>query len=451
MISFATPDREVAERARQVLCLQGLDVWICSSDIRPGTIDWDEAIRQAIAKSTAVVLVATPSAARSRFVKAELVLADHGRIPIIPMWLVGEFWEDCVPLSHVMAQYIDCRGKQLDIGLAHAASAIKALAAAPLESPQDTHEVRPIFSKVRRKLGFVGAGVSLVVASVIGGIYFRRPPMVAGTSAVRIQPSAAPSATVSIDLPGLLDAIGDLDPSAIARGRALVPAERRSEISLALGHALCVSGDWEGCVESYEAALRGNPGYTSDSTLVADLRQLAELWTVSDRVLDVAAHLMGPSGADLLHSVWAACRKTNKSLAEKAKVLLFERQTADHWSAALRVSIKLDEAMAVHDCKRLKEVIELASTEADDRSFTSLTRLRDRRGCGFLGLSDCWMCLRSNVPIDSAWTSSRRSAPVALGGRTPRLTDPRALRSWARTWEMCDDGPAVAGPRASTK
>lgn len=113
-ISYSRTDAEVVARLRRALTALGAEIWIDHLRLTPGTPDWEDAIREGIQKSQWVIYAASPAAMQSPYVKGELRVAQRFKKPIIPFWVAGEHWEDCVPLNMTMTQYIDSRPTRLD-------------------------------------------------------------------------------------------------------------------------------------------------------------------------------------------------------------------------------------------------------------------------------------------------------------------------------------------------
>lgn len=109
-VSYARADRAVAERVRRSLEIAGLPVWLDEEAIRPGTADWQAAIRLGIQNSAALVVLCSPDAIASRFVLSEIALAGEIAIPIFPIWIAGESWAASAPLELLTYQYVDARG-----------------------------------------------------------------------------------------------------------------------------------------------------------------------------------------------------------------------------------------------------------------------------------------------------------------------------------------------------
>jgi hypothetical protein len=87
-ISYATKDAEFAHRLADDLKRLGVPVWIAPESIRPGE-SWVSAIERGLEESSHVVVVLTPAALESRWVKKETDIAiareRKGRIQVIPL------------------------------------------------------------------------------------------------------------------------------------------------------------------------------------------------------------------------------------------------------------------------------------------------------------------------------------------------------------------------------
>jgi len=108
-LSYARTDGSFVSRLQSDLQAGGIAVWIDHEDIQPGTPDWEDSLRKAIRQASAVVLVASPSARSSRYVKDELRIAEMYQRPVYPLWAMGNEWMDAVPIGWGGTQYIDAR------------------------------------------------------------------------------------------------------------------------------------------------------------------------------------------------------------------------------------------------------------------------------------------------------------------------------------------------------
>lgn len=109
-ISYSRANKDVAQKLSNYFSQEKISVWIDQNGLELGT-NWQKEIRKAIEHSFAIVFLASPEAANSEFVMAELQLAMRYHCPIYSLWVKGETWIDCVPLEMVHHQYIDCRNE----------------------------------------------------------------------------------------------------------------------------------------------------------------------------------------------------------------------------------------------------------------------------------------------------------------------------------------------------
>lgn len=119
-ISYAYEDRRTAAQLRDDLRDVGIHVWFGERDLAPGAPNWQDAVRRAIGMDTdALVLVASPDAARSPYVALEMELArtayPSGRV--FAFWVGGAAFARCVPLAWSSAQCIDARDRRYPEGL----------------------------------------------------------------------------------------------------------------------------------------------------------------------------------------------------------------------------------------------------------------------------------------------------------------------------------------------
>src|SRR6266496_32869 len=108
-LSYARADGSFVSQLQSDLQARGIPVWIDHEDIQPGTPDWEDSLRKAIRHAAAVVLVASPSARSSRYVKDELRIAEMYRRPVYQLWAIGNERMDYDPIGSEGMQYIDSR------------------------------------------------------------------------------------------------------------------------------------------------------------------------------------------------------------------------------------------------------------------------------------------------------------------------------------------------------
>ena len=133
-ISYATEDERSAHRPADDLQRLGVRVWIAPESIRPGE-SWVSAIERGLRESSHVVVLLTPAALASKWVKKETDVAiaqeRKGRIQVIPLDL-----ERCkVPLLLSSYQMVSFR-RGYDAGLKQLADRLLGVRVTPPEPPR---------------------------------------------------------------------------------------------------------------------------------------------------------------------------------------------------------------------------------------------------------------------------------------------------------------------------
>ncbi len=257
----------------------------------------------------------------------------------------------------------------------------------------------------------VGAIVFVFVISAVAALVFSGRGTAAGETGGGGIPAleskeAVEARLVTATLAGDADALEELEK--------LDPKARSATVWHAIGRAHGQRGRHDRALAAYEEALGADAKLAEDAALVADVRRAAEHATHGDAALRLATRL-GPRGADLIFDVWASTKsKEHKKLAWE---LLAKGKAGKEASPALAVAIDLVKAKT---CGEYKAVLPRAAAHADARSEKRLAALTHRRGCGFLGLGDCFECLRRTSELSDALKSAKaRPAPVVGAAPAP--------------------------------
>lgn len=107
-ISYSSKDTDFATKVRQSLHENSIPVWL-DDNIKPGDANYDSVIRQAIKDAFVFVLIASPNSLASNYVLGEIRVAQRQNLPIIPVWVWGDSWEESVYTELIAAQYLDLR------------------------------------------------------------------------------------------------------------------------------------------------------------------------------------------------------------------------------------------------------------------------------------------------------------------------------------------------------
>ncbi len=116
-LSYSHTDTPFARRLQEDLQAAGFQMWIDRERLLPGTPDWEESLRQGIRSAQAILVVASPTARLSPYVRDELRIAKMYERPIYPIWADGEVWIDSIPYGWGGTQYSDARGDAYATGV----------------------------------------------------------------------------------------------------------------------------------------------------------------------------------------------------------------------------------------------------------------------------------------------------------------------------------------------
>jgi len=203
------------------------------------------------------------------------------------------------------------------------------------------------------------------------------------------------------------------DQTALAELSARPEPLRGANEWLALGRGYAKLEHLSASLSVYQKGVAVKPEIKSDPNLLADVRRAALDATSSEPALKFAASALGASGVDLLYDVWDFSRgvPSRAALTKLARSYLDDDTVRAKASPALRLLLELGKAQK-EGCASVKRWLARAASEGDARVVPALKRFEDRRGCGFLGLSDCYYCLRAGKDLGAAANgAAARPAP----------------------------------------
>jgi hypothetical protein len=109
-LSYCRDDRIFKNVLRDNLRRLGFNVWIDEERLWVSEEDWMDAIEQAIELVDAMVVILSPQAKQSKWVKREIVRAQKLGKPVFPVLAAGDDLT-AVPISLETAQFADMRGR----------------------------------------------------------------------------------------------------------------------------------------------------------------------------------------------------------------------------------------------------------------------------------------------------------------------------------------------------
>jgi eukaryotic-like serine/threonine-protein kinase len=214
------------------------------------------------------------------------------------------------------------------------------------------------------------------------------------------------------------------DPAALQRLEQRSGIDRSAAEWAALGAGRSRAKQWPAAVVAYDRALSLEPKLASHRRTQSDLFQAALDSQASSAALETAAKRLGSTGADLIYAALEASPAGHASKLDrrKAKSLLGADELSAQISPALGAAIKLDAARTCMDYRNLLSEVE---TNGDQRSYRILRKLTHDRGCGLLGLQDCYACLRGGSALSNA-ISAAKSRPSPTFTELPIGTPSRS-------------------------
>ncbi len=121
-MSYSRIDEEVMRRITTFLRKQGIKVWVDNENLIPGTPIWEEEIEKAINGAFAVVVVLSPDAKGSEWVRREVTYADQYEKRVFPV-LVNSDEDSSIPIRLITRQFVDIRSNE-EVGLNSLSAAI---------------------------------------------------------------------------------------------------------------------------------------------------------------------------------------------------------------------------------------------------------------------------------------------------------------------------------------
>ena len=203
------------------------------------------------------------------------------------------------------------------------------------------------------------------------------------------------------------------DQTALAELSARPDSMRAANEWLALGRGYATLERFSASVAAYQKGVLAKPELMRDPKLLADIRRAVFDAQTSEAALKFAATGLGASGVDLVYDVWDSSKAvpSRAPLSKLARSYLDDDAVRAKAGPALKLLLELGKAQK-EGCAGVKRWLLRAASEGDARVLPALKRFDDRRGCGFLGLSDCYSCLRAGKDLATvASSAAARPAP----------------------------------------
>lgn len=170
-VSYASPDREVAQKIAAFLEQEGVSCWIAPRDVPPG-MEYGAAIIQGIETSRVLVLILSEHSNDSHFVRKEVERAVSKVKPVLPVRIREVNPSGSLEFFISSAQWVDAWRAPMEQHLSTLVQTIKAMSTgAPLPQSSALPKPKPARSRVP-----LFAAIGVVVALLAGaGVYAWSP------------------------------------------------------------------------------------------------------------------------------------------------------------------------------------------------------------------------------------------------------------------------------------
>ena len=274
------------------------------------------------------------------------------------------------------------------------------------------HAKRPISVGSRQlPLGAIFGG--LLALPLLLALLFTAGAAISGSGAGPASSAAAKSAPDD-DLADLIKRAEAGDRTALAELLGRAASEKSVPAYQALGRGYFKINQLDAGLRAYRSGGKLDPTLGDSPEVLSDVRRALADPSNEQLALEAAADL-GAGGADLLYDVYDGKKTSNAALSKQAKALLDSEAVQQRASAALKVALELPKAKS-EGCGALKKLLPRVQESGDLRVAPLLTRLADRRGCGFLGLRDCFACLRTGKDLANAQKAVAERPAPKVGG-----------------------------------
>jgi eukaryotic-like serine/threonine-protein kinase len=230
------------------------------------------------------------------------------------------------------------------------------------------------------------------------------------------------------------------DRLALATLSVVPAAERSPETWRALVHGHFVNGEGDRSLGFLQGAVQAVPALNEEPQLGSDLRALALSDAHGEQALELAATWFGQRGADLIYELSNDKTLGKPALTQRARELLREDRVRKQMSAPLSAAVRLSTALKTPRCNELKSLLAELAGAFDQRAVSGLNRLTERRGCGLLGLGDCYSCLRGGRELKTALDAAK-ARPA------PKFETPAPIPSAAASSSAQRSGPRPANSK----
>jgi eukaryotic-like serine/threonine-protein kinase len=184
----------------------------------------------------------------------------------------------------------------------------------------------------------------------------------------------------------------------------------RADVHKLLERAYSATHDTRGALREAGLWLASDESAASDPKLQEDVRNAGLVHETQDDAFTLLESRMGTHGVDLVYDIaYGASGRQYPQAAARARRSLDVEDVRSRASPALMVLLDF---RAAKTCDAKRALLDRARLNGDARMLSTLQPYTSTKGCGFLGISDCYPCLHKDSGLrDTLNALAEHAAP----------------------------------------
>ena len=477
-VSYSRDDRATVNKVIADLQAAGINVWIDHQNLTPGTPDWEQAIRDGIAQSQAVLYMASPTARSSQYVRGELAVAEIEKRPVLPIWVHGTHWHNCVPLGRGYSQYVDVRGDAYGEGIQETITGIRdteSEAGQRMSQPkatetgmhsvvafptkEDHNQTPPPQEQDQRRIPvwMMILGALIIALSVVGIIILTRPTLddpvvteLAQVSTSTQTQSQTPTATLDIAMVvATLDAEAtDVQATTDAQATAAARATGYAQSTQAIIDATATATLWTdtptpdvtASIQAYRTQIAASATQQAENTQMAA--------TTTQRVIEDAkdATATQHAQATLNSQATSDAQQTEARQAQNTQIAATTTQQAQNMQAAATTTQVWIDSLPQEERLAFIPVTKNDVWVPYERDFDGTTMVLVPVGCFMMGSEDGYsdeqpvheQCIEEPFWLDKYEVTNAAYGEVGCEEWSAQPEQPRNCVTWHEAQAFCE-------------
>lgn len=244
----------------------------------------------------------------------------------------------------------------------------------------------------------LAVGVLVIAAGAMAALALHSPDesgtVTVGKPRAAVRRPAAASSVAQAEI----DAVTAQGPAALLTLAQRYPTDPR--IRRAIVHSYISARRYAEALPAIAELAALDPGVGRDLEIIQAIVAALNDPATSNRATELLERDLGEAGVELLYDL--TTRQTGARWKSRLMQSLAKPEVLANASPALRVAIDL---RAAKRCEAKRDLLPRVQSEGDARALTQLRALAQTQGCGFLGLGDCFPCLRKGTALRDAITA----------------------------------------------